>query len=315
MLARLHVGNTLGGQRVAAQVGEGAVVVDARGVLQLLEHAHKTLAGVPGLRHDAVPHTVGLTLHVARKIELVLRRHGLPAHHQRVGRVGAFAGGQCAQDHCANQPRRLAALLRHQPRDMALGDVAHFMGQHRREFVPAADHTNQAQVHTHVTTGQRKRVDAAVLAQQDLPRKPLLQLGRQLAARAGSGHQGLPDVLHIFDQHRVVDVVRVAVQLAGNTVTQTALGRRRHVAAVAQRGQLRQGRNGLAHQQRSQHGRGKRRANQKAQRGKWHGKFRRSARMMTQTRKRSVNSPGLPQNMPDRAVVPHDSPSATSFFA
>ena len=52
----------------------------------------------------------------------------------------------------------------------------------------------------------------------------------------------LPDVLHVLVQHRVVDVVRVAVQLAGDALAQLALGGGGHFAGVAQRGQLGVGR-------------------------------------------------------------------------
>ncbi len=100
---------------MAAQVGVGAVVVQARRLLQLVEHGHKALGRKAGLRHHAIAHTVGLALHVAREIKLVLRCHGLAAQNQGVAGVGIFAGGQRAQNHGANHPGRLLALLGHEP--------------------------------------------------------------------------------------------------------------------------------------------------------------------------------------------------------
>jgi len=75
--------------------------------------------------------------------------------------------------------------------------------------------------------------------------RSLVELGRELAAHAGCGHQRLPDRLHVVDQHRVVDVVGVSVQLPRDLVAQPALGGRRHLAAVAEpRQQLRARRGG-----------------------------------------------------------------------
>jgi hypothetical protein len=45
--ARIHVRDTLRGQRVAAQIGPAAVVIEPAGLLQLAEHAHKALGAKP----------------------------------------------------------------------------------------------------------------------------------------------------------------------------------------------------------------------------------------------------------------------------
>jgi len=99
---------------VAAQIRPAAVVVDAVGLLQLVEHAHKTLGCEARWLHQPHAHTVGLALHVARKIELVLHGQRLPAHHQRLRGARVLAGRQRAQHHRAQQQRRLPALLREQ---------------------------------------------------------------------------------------------------------------------------------------------------------------------------------------------------------
>ena len=70
--ARLHVGNALGGERVAAQVGVGAAVGQPVGLLQLVEHAHEPQGVEPGLRHHAITDAVGFAFHVAREVQLVL---------------------------------------------------------------------------------------------------------------------------------------------------------------------------------------------------------------------------------------------------
>ena len=125
---------------------------------------------------------------------------------------------------------------------MALGDVAKFVPEHRRQFVAAADHADQAQMHAQITAGQRKRVHRAVAPEQNLPGKPRIELGRQIAARARCREQRLPDALHILGQDWVVDIVRIAVDLARNAVAQAPLGTAAHVTAVAQRRQLQGGR-------------------------------------------------------------------------
>ncbi len=52
--------------------------------------------------------------------------------------------------------------------------------------------------------------------------------------RQGNVYQRLPDALHIFANHRVIDVVRVAVQLANDAVPQAPLLAAGQVAAVPQ---------------------------------------------------------------------------------
>ena len=138
--------------------------------------------------------------------------------------VRALAGRQRAQDHGADHPGRLAALLCHQARDMALGHVAEFVRQHRRQFVARGGDVDQAQLQAEPAAGQRERVDDAVLAQQHLPGEAVVELRGEFAARAGGGQQPLPDVLHVLVQDGVVDVVRVAVQLARDPLAEFALG-------------------------------------------------------------------------------------------
>ena len=121
---------------------------------------------------------------------------------------------------------------------MALRDMAKFMAEHRGELVAAADHGQQAQVQAQVATRQSKCVDGAVTSQQDLPGKSFVQLRTQVATKAGRRQQGLPDVLYIVAQNGIVKVIRVAVQLAHNSVTQASLFVAAHLAAITQQRQI-----------------------------------------------------------------------------
>ena len=237
-LAALHIGDTLGGQGVAAQVRKGAAVVQTGGLLQLLKHAGKTLPVKACFDQHRIAHPVGFAFHVARKIKLALGRGGLPTHNQGVGRIGAFAGCQRAQNHGSDHPGRLLILASDQARDMALGHMAEFVGQHRGEFVSARHAGQKPQVQAKVAPRQCKSIHRAVAPQHDLPSKTRLQVCRQVATRTGCRQQRLPDRLHILGQHRVVQIVWIAVKLSGNAVAQASLGAAAQLG-VAQRRQRR----------------------------------------------------------------------------
>jgi len=115
-----------------------------------------------------------------------------------------------------------------------LRHVAQLVRHHRGQLVARAHHPDQAQVQPQVAARQGKGIHGAVTPQQHLPRKALVQLGRQLAPRPRRRHQRLPDALHIFANHRVIDVVRVAVQLANDAVAQPPLLTAGQVAAIPQ---------------------------------------------------------------------------------
>jgi hypothetical protein len=142
-----------------------------------------------------------------------------------LARIGVLAGRQNTQHHGAQQPRRLLALARHHAGNVALGDMAELVRQHRRQFIAAAHHPHQPQMQAKVGTGQGKGIDRAVAAQQNLPGVGLVELRGQLAALAGRRQQRLPDALHVFHEDRIVHIVRVAVQLAGNAVAQARVRR------------------------------------------------------------------------------------------
>ena len=169
---------------MAAQIGPATVVIEPAGLLQLAKHAHKTLWCKTGGSHQAVPHAIGLALHRAREIQLVLHHRRRPAHHDGHGRIGAARGCQRPQQHGGQHQRRLLALLGQHARNVALRDVAGFVGNHRGQLVAAADHADQPQIHAHIATGQRKCVDLAVLAQNQRPRKAVFQLLRKLTILA-----------------------------------------------------------------------------------------------------------------------------------
>ena len=183
---------------MAAQVGVSAVVVQPGRLLQLVKHRHKALRLKPRLRHHAKAHAVCLALHFSRKIELVLHCYRLATHHQGAACIRAFAGRQRAQHHGANHPGCLLVLLGHQAGNVALGDVAQLMPQHRGQLVAAGHHRNQTQVHAQVAAGHGKGIHRAVLAQHDFPGKALVQFRRQITPQTSRRHQGLPNALHIL---------------------------------------------------------------------------------------------------------------------
>ena len=116
--------------------------------------------------------------------------------------------------------------------------MAEFVRQHRCQLVAAADRGNQTQMQAQITTRQGKRIDAAVTPQHDLPGKTLVDFTRQVAPAARCCKQRLPDLLNIFGQHRVIDIVGIAVDFACNTVTQLALRAGGERTSVAERWQL-----------------------------------------------------------------------------
>ena len=121
---------------------------------------------------------------------------------------------------------------------MALSNVAGFVGDDRCQLIATADHTNQPQIHAHITAGQCKRIDLPVLAQNQRPGKTLFQLWRQLPILARRILQVQPDAFHILLQHRVIEIVRVAVQLLDDGIAQAALlTRSQRGRPIAQRGQ------------------------------------------------------------------------------
>ena len=154
-----------------------------------------------------------------------MRRHRLPANNCSSSSLRIFAGGQRAQNHRANHPRRLTALLRDQARYMALRDVGQLMAHHSGKFIAIAYKADQPQVHAQIAAWQRKSVDGAVTNQKQLPGKARLKLRRKLAARPSCCHQGLPDSLQIVGQYRIVNIVGIAVNAGGDAVPNPPLSR------------------------------------------------------------------------------------------
>ena len=234
---------------MAAQVGVASVVVEPRGVLQPLEHRCGALRCKTGLRHDAEADAIGFALHVPRKAQLVLHEGCLAPHDHRLPGVRTPAPGrsQDAEDHRGEHQRHLPALPVQHARNVTLCDVRQLMAQHRGQFVAAASHGHQPEIQPQIPSRQGKSVDVAVTPEQHRPGKTLVELGRQFAAQARGCQQAQPDVLHILSDHRIVDVVGVAVQLAGNAVPQLALGAGSHFSSVAHAGKL--GAGSRSHQQ------------------------------------------------------------------
>ena len=211
---------------MAAQIGETAGIVEPRGLLQLVEHGDKPLGRKPRLPGNTKAHAIGLSLHVAREIKLGLRCNRLPPHNDSVGTLWIFARCQSPENHRPDQPRRLLTLARNQTRNMALGHMAQLMGQDGSQLIPARHNAHQPEMHPKVGSGQGKRIDRPVPPQQQAPRILRIQLGWQLPARSCGCHKRQPNALYVVANDGVVEVVGVAIELAGNAVTQAALGGR-----------------------------------------------------------------------------------------
>jgi hypothetical protein len=171
-------------QRVAAQVREGAAVIEAVGVFELLEHGRHAGGRKAGVGEHTEADAVGLTLHVARIVQLALRRGSLRADHRSLHAVGAAgaAGRQHAQDQPGQAEQRGALAVDDAARDVALGDVRQLVRQHRGQLVAGGGEGDQPEVHTDKAARQRKGVDAAVAHQEHLPGQQLRGVGRDLAA-------------------------------------------------------------------------------------------------------------------------------------
>ncbi len=232
----MHVGAAFGRHGVGAQVGKGAAVVEARSGLQLIEQGDEASAVETGLVRNPQPNPVGLALHVARKIELPLQRHGLPACGGGADHVGIARGigGQRTQNHGPDHPRRLLLAHLDQARDVALRHMRQLVRQHRSDFVGAGAHGQQAQVQAQVAAGQGKGIHAALAAEQQLPGKALGQFGRDLAPALRRLHQGLPNGLQVVVQQRVVKKIGVAVNAAHDLLAQAALLAQAQARGIAQ---------------------------------------------------------------------------------
>ena len=135
--AGLHIGHALGGQRMAAQIGERAPVAEAPGLLQDREHVHEPLGRKTCLAQHRKTNAVGLPLHITRIVELALHRQCLASHDGGVRSLRilcALAGRQHAQYQSAQNPRCHRILAAHAAGDMALGHVAEFVRQHRGQL-------------------------------------------------------------------------------------------------------------------------------------------------------------------------------------
>ncbi len=139
---------------------------------------------------------------------------------------------------------------------MALRDVGQLVGEDRGQLVAQRGHRDQPEVQADVAAGQRKGVDRAVAHGEDLPGEGRVGVGADVTARARGRQQRRPQRLQVVEQQRVVEVGRVAADLAHDLLADAALAghRQRLGRGVAERGQARRGR-GLR-----ERGRGQRRA-------------------------------------------------------
>ena len=216
--------NALTGQRVGAQVGEAAVVIEARGLLQVFEHARHATGLEACLGQHRETHAVGLALHVARKIQLSLDGGGLPTINQRLCGRRVAAGRQDAQHHRGHAHPRVARLLPHHAGNVPLGHVRQLVRQHRGQLVGCRGHRHQTQVDADVAPRQRKRVHRLVSHQERLPGVTVLQIRADLSPLPGRAQQVAPQRLHVLQQQGIVDHGWVAADGTHDAVTQSTLG-------------------------------------------------------------------------------------------
>ena len=95
-------------------------------------------------------------------------------------------------------------------------------------------------MHADVAARQRERIDAAVTHEEWLPGEALVEVGADLAALARRGDQRLEHALQVFEQHRIVAVLRIAADLPHDLVAELALAADAEVfgGGVAERRQL-----------------------------------------------------------------------------
>jgi len=132
--AVVHVGDPLGGQRVSAQISRRIVLVEAAELLQSLEETAHATDVVAGFLEQLQADPIGLSLEVARIVQLMLNTRRLARDGRAYRRVRIAARRQDG-DGQSRQPRQLAlALLADHARQMALGDMGDLVRQHRCEF-------------------------------------------------------------------------------------------------------------------------------------------------------------------------------------
>ena len=222
---------------MAAQVGKTAVIVERRSLLQAAEHAHKATRVITGFGQHAVADAVGLALHVTRIAQLLLQGRGLAADHQGLCPLRTAGCRQRAQDHRADHQRRHAGLVVNRTGNVPLSDVAELVRQHRGQLIVRAHRGNQSQMHAQIAAGQGKGIDGAVTPDHDAPGKALAQLGAHFTAPLSRLYQRVPQTVQVFVEHRVFEVIGVAVELACDAVAQLSLGAQRQALGMAEGGQ------------------------------------------------------------------------------
>ena len=117
---------------------------------------------------------------------------------------------------------------------MPLRHVAELVPEHGCQFIAAVDGADQTKVHAHIAAWQCKGVDTAVTQQEKLPGKSLIQLVVDFAAGTRRRHQRQPDRLHVVAQHRVVNIVGIAINTGGNAVPNASFRSSRELQVIAE---------------------------------------------------------------------------------
>ncbi|CFO94213.1 Uncharacterised protein [Bordetella pertussis] len=228
--AVLYVGHPIDRQGVSTGPCAAAhAFVQARRIHQAREHLGHAVGVVAGLGKHLQPGAVGFALGIARKTQLTIDRRRLAERGHPHGEVASAAGqrrqqgaGQAGQHHHA-----VLVLLRHPPGDMALGNVADFVRQHRRQFRFARRGHDEARVDADIPARHRESVDFRIAHAEHLDvRRGAWSERSQLAPHGGQ----------VLAQFGIVDIGGVPPALGHDGVAQLALqhgrklggGRRAH---------------------------------------------------------------------------------------
>jgi hypothetical protein len=158
--------------------------------------------------------TVGLLLEAASKVELTLGERGGRQGNRRLAARMSGAGQQNGRQQRRHGRDAGALGLRHHARDMALGQVGDFVGEHRGQLALAACRQYQAGMHADKAAGHGKRVDAGVVDQEKI---------KVLPPGLGAGGQVPAEILDVTLELRILDDVEMLAGPSHEVFTELAL--------------------------------------------------------------------------------------------
>ena len=150
----------------------------------------------------------------------------LPAHQHADRRVAGRARRQRRQQHRGQRNQRILLLAADHARDVALRHVADLVRQHRGQLRLGLRRQDQRRMHADETARQCEGVDARVAHREKG------EIESRLAAHIRPRrHQRGAEVVQVFQDWRVVQVIRIAPDVVHDFLAQLALHQRRQFAA------------------------------------------------------------------------------------